>query len=158
MSSRFLALLLITCYYRVLADVEAQPLIDASIHANWLQETDVYGIGGSVHFVFARYALEFVPSGVQYFAGNDSTESWSIGLDGRINLPKLGALRPFVSTGFVRLRQNDKSQWLLNLSGGIYARFQGERVIPFIEGAFRPADSVNPWRFRSGLRFIIRKR
>ena len=158
MSSRFLTLLLITFCYRVLVDVEAQPLIDASLHANWLQETDVYGIGGFAHFVFARYALEFVPSGVQYFAENDTTESWSIGLDGRLNLPMLGALRPFVGTGFVRLRQNDKSEWLLNLSGGIHARIQGDRIIPFIEGAFRPADSVNPWRFRSGLRFIIRKR
>lgn len=133
-------------------------IVDASIHANWLQETDVYGIGGSAHFVFARYALELVPSGAHYFADDDTTDSWSFGLDGRLNLPTLGAIRPFVGTGFVRLRQDDESEWLLNLSGGFYARIRGDRIIPFIEGAYRPADSLNPWRFRSGLRFIMRER
>ena len=133
-------------------------IIDASLHTDWLQETDVYGIGGSAHFVFARYALELVPSGAHYFAENDTTESWSMGLDGRLNLPTLGAIRPFVGTGVIRLRQNDESEWLLNLSGGIYTRIRGDRIIPFIEGAYRPADSLNPWRFRSGLRFIMRER
>lgn len=136
----------------------AQSLIDASIHASWLQETDVYGIGGSAHFVFALYALGFVPSGAHYFADDDTTKSWSIGLDGRLNLPTLGVIRPYVGTGLERQRLNDESEWLFNLSGGFYTRVRGDRIVPFIEGAYRPADSANPWRFRSGLRFIMRER
>ena len=94
MYPRLIVLLLLVGIHRLPADVEAQPLIDASIHANWLQETDVYGIGGSDHFVFTRYALELVPSGAHYFAENDTTDSWSFGLDGRLNLPTLGAVWP----------------------------------------------------------------
>lgn len=159
-SAKYLLRLLILILAFFLSSVEAssQPLVDASVHADWLQGDDVYGMGGSAHFVFNRYALELVPSGAHYFAENDSTESWSLGLGGRFNLPTLGAIRPYVGTGFVRLRQNDGSEWLLNLSGGIYARVRGDRIVPFIEGAYRPADSLNPWRFRSGLRFVLRER
>ena len=136
-------------------NARAQPSVDASLHADWLQESDVWGMGGAVHLVFAQYAVEFVPSGSYYFAADDSTESWAWGLDMRIHLPRLGPVRPFAGAGTVNLRRDNDPKWLLNLSGGVHLRIRGDRIIPFIEGAYRPSDSVNPWRFRSGLRFIL---
>jgi len=136
----------------------AQVLLDASVHTAWLQETDVYGTGGAIHFVFSEYALEIVPYSTQYFASDDTTTSWSIGLDGRLNLPALGPIRPYGAVGAVRLRQQDASEWFFSAAGGAYLRVRGDRIFPYVEAAHRPGDALNPWRFRAGLRFIMRKR
>ena len=134
----------------------AQPHIDASLHAGWLQESDTYGVGGSVHFATRSYVFEVVPSVKYYFAENDTTNSWSVEVDGRLNLPAVGRVRPYGAAGIVRLRHDDASEWLLNLAGGVHVRLWGDRVYPFAEAAYRPGDSDNEWRYRAGLRFILR--
>lgn len=93
--------------------------------------------------MFANYVLEIVPSGDYYYVQNDTTDTWSFGLDVRINLPALGGIRPYAGTGFVRQQQTGESGVLLNISGGIYFRVRGNRVIPFVEGAYRDADDLN---------------
>jgi hypothetical protein len=154
---RTLAVICLAAVFVQPVSVRAQPALDASLHTAWLQESDVYGVGGAVHFVFSGYALEIVPYGGYYFADDDSTSSWSMGLDGRVNLPALGPLRPYGGAGVVRLRQQDDSKWFFNAAAGAYLRIRGDRVFPFVEAAHRPGDDLNPWRFQAGLRFIMRE-
>ena len=135
-------------------DGSAQDL-DASINANWFEESDVFGLGGSLHFVFADYALEFVPGAVYYFTEKDSSSFWSYSMVGRLNIPMRGGIRPYLGIGTVRQRRHEEWKWLLNLSGGINVRLLGDRIVPFLEAAYRPEDDFNQWRFRSGLRLIF---
>ena len=136
----------------------AQMTIDFSLNANWLEKSDVWGAGAAFHFAFADYAFELVPSGAYYFASDDTTETWSVGLDGRANLFSIGFLRPYIGVGFLRMTQSDIRKTILNLTGGLHLRLGSDRTVPFIEAGYRTADSFDPWRFRAGLRLIFRER
>ncbi len=137
---------------------EAQPAVDLSLSANWLEESDIWGGGAALHFAFADYAFELVPSGAYYVASEDTTDTWSVGLDARANLFSIGFLRPYAGVGVVRMTQSNMRDTILNLTGGLHIRLGSDRTVPFVEAGYRTADSFDPWRFRAGLRLILRER
>lgn len=134
----------------------AQRAFDFSVTANWLEQSNIHGLGGALHVALADYLIELVPSGVLYRTPDDSSDTWSAGLDGRINLIPVSIVRPYVGVGFLRMKQSGRSDTILNLSAGINIRLGKGRKIPFMEAAYRPDSSFDPWRYRAGIRLNLR--
>ena len=135
-----------------------QVVADLSVHGNWLEDADIYGIGSSLHFVSESYAVELVPAATYYFSDTDSTDYWSTGIDIRLNIPVYAPIRPYVGAGGLLFRDNGNSRWVFNMAGGIHARILGDRIVPYVEAPYRPTSEVNTLRVQAGLRFILRER
>ena len=132
--------------------------VDISLPAKRLEESDIRGAGAVLHFSFAYYAVELVPSGAYYATPDDTTSEWSVGLDGRVNLFSLGYLRPFLGVGFIRMFQADMRDTILYLTGGRHFNLGSYETISSVEAGYRTAASHGAGRFQAGFRFILRER
>ncbi len=135
----------------------AQMFVDGSLFAQRFEKRPVYGPGGALHFAFYNYALELVASGGYYVTPDNSSESWDVRIDARINLPSLILLRPYVGGGFARsVTESVKTSTGVVMAGTYLGFLLGRRIHPFVEGEYRAAPVLGDFRFRAGLRFQFR--
>ncbi len=139
------------------APASAQMFVDGALFAQRFEKRPVYGPGAALHFAFYNYALELVVSGGYYVTPENSSDSWDVRLDSRVNLPSLYLIRPYAGVGYARtVTENTKTSTGIVVAGTYLGFLLGRRIHPFLEGEYRAAAALGDFRFRAGLRFQFR--
>lgn len=129
--------------------------IDASIHADRMVESDMYGVGATLFVPVKGYQFDFA-LGSQYFFARDSTSAFGIDLDVHSNLFVVRFLRPYTGIGLGYLNSDGRDRVGLNLKGGVYVHLSN-RVIPYVQYVYRTIPSFDQSYLQAGFRLLLRR-